>query len=188
MEASTKTKLQWDSVNSPLGQLLVVTKGQHLCALEFADRERRMLEILQARYGEFSLVARQNPLGVGDLIQAYFAGDYSSLAPISVNLGGTAFQQQVWSALRAIPVGTTITYGELATQLGNPNASRAVGMANSRNPVAIVVPCHRVVGVNAQLTGYAGGLKRKQWLLEHEGVFIPQDSQQISLPLGISRA
>jgi methylated-DNA-[protein]-cysteine S-methyltransferase len=188
MEASTKTKLNWGSVNSPLGPILVVTAGQHLCALEFADHKRRMLKILQARYGKFSLVATQNPLGICDRIQSYFAGDYSSLASISVNLGGTVFQQQVWSALRDIPVGTTLTYGELATQLGNPNANRAVGMANSRNPVAIVVPCHRVVGANAQLTGYAGGLERKQWLLEHEGVLTQQDSRQISLPLGVSSA
>jgi methylated-DNA-[protein]-cysteine S-methyltransferase len=76
-------------------------------------------------------------------------------------------------------VGNTLTYGELATQLGKPTASRAVGMANSLNPVAIVVPCHRVIGANAKLTGYAGGLSRKQWLLEHEGVGIPVNQQEL---------
>jgi methylated-DNA-[protein]-cysteine S-methyltransferase len=88
---------------------------------------------------------------------------------IPVNGGGTEFQQQVWQMLQTIPLGTTISYGELATKIGKPTAARAVGMANSLNPVAIVVPCHRVIGAKAKLTGYAGGIDRKQWLLQHEG-------------------
>ena len=86
------------------------------------------------------------------------------------NTAGTPFQRAVWAALRAIPVGATTTYGAIAAALGKPGASRAVGMANGSNPVAIVVPCHRVVGANASLTGFGGGLPRKRWLLEHEGV------------------
>jgi methylated-DNA-[protein]-cysteine S-methyltransferase len=90
------------------------------------------------------------------------------LAAIPVDTGGTPFQQQVWTALRDIPVGETCAYSRLAARIGKPNAARAVGMANSLNPVAIVLPCHRVIGCNATLTGYAGGLARKRWLLGHE--------------------
>jgi len=81
---------------------------------------------------------------------------------------GTPFQRAVWTALRSIPAGATMTYGELATRIGAPGASRAVGLANNRNPIGLVVPCHRVIGANGALTGYAGGLERKRWLLEHE--------------------
>jgi methylated-DNA-[protein]-cysteine S-methyltransferase len=159
-----------DRIDSPLGPLWVVTEGEHLCALAFSEGEHQMLQSLQARYRTITFKSTQNPLGVSDRIRAYLAGDFDPVLEISVNPGGTVFQQQVWSALRAIPVGTTCTYGALATQLGNPKASRAVGMANARNPIAIVIPCHRVVGANATLTGYAGGLDRKRWLLHHEGV------------------
>jgi methylated-DNA-[protein]-cysteine S-methyltransferase len=84
-------------------------------------------------------------------------------------MGGTPFQQQIWAKLREIPIGEIWTYGRLAQDIGKPTASRAVGMANSLNPIAIVVPCHRVIGANGQLTGYAGGIDRKRWLLQHEG-------------------
>jgi methylated-DNA-[protein]-cysteine S-methyltransferase len=102
-------------------------------------------------------------------IRDYFSGDHHAIDSIPVNAGGTPFQQQVWHALRAIPSGTTMTYGALALQLGRPTASRAVGAANGANPIGIVVPCHRVIGANTSLTGYARGLERKTWLLRHEG-------------------
>lgn len=89
------------------------------------------------------------------------------LAPV-----GTVFQQRVWAALLEIPFGVTISYGELATRLGDPKASRAVGLANGRNPISIIVPCHRVIGANGNLTGYGGGLDRKEWLLRHEGALL----------------
>jgi len=89
------------------------------------------------------------------------------LAPV-----GTPFQQRVWTALLDIPHGVTISYGELATRLGDPKASRAVGLANGRNPISIVIPCHRVIGANGNLTGYGGGLDRKEWLLRHEGALL----------------
>lgn len=85
---------------------------------------------------------------------------------------GTPFQQRVWTALLEIPCGVTISYGELATRLGDPKASRAVGLANGRNPISIIVPCHRVIGANGNLTGYGGGLDRKEWLLRHEGALL----------------
>jgi methylated-DNA-[protein]-cysteine S-methyltransferase len=109
-----------------------------------------------------------DPCGFSSQVRSYFAGDYHCLDTIPVSTGGTPFQQQVWFALRTIPPGKTITYGELAAKLGKPTAYRAVGGTNALNPIAIVLPCHRVVGANASLTGYAGGLERKQWLLEHE--------------------
>jgi methylated-DNA-[protein]-cysteine S-methyltransferase len=103
-------------------------------------------------------------------MRAYLAGDLGCLNCIPVSTGGTAFQQEVWSALRTIPPGTVLSYGEMAARLGKPGSYRAVGMTNALNPIAIVVPCHRLVGANGALTGYAGGLERKRWLLQHEGV------------------
>jgi methylated-DNA-[protein]-cysteine S-methyltransferase len=100
-------------------------------------------------------------------LDAYFAGELTSF-DLEMNLLGTPFQRSVWSQLCEIPYGETISYGELARRVGNPNASRAVGLANGRNPVAIIVPCHRVIGANGSLTGYGGGLERKTWLLDHE--------------------
>jgi methylated-DNA-[protein]-cysteine S-methyltransferase len=163
-------KLQIDRIESPLGTMLLVADGISLCALEFGDRESRMMGLLSKRYLSVTLLETKNPQEFSDKIRAYLAGDHSCLDDIPVNAGGTDFQQLVWQKLRSIPVGTTLSYGELATKLGKPTAARAVGMANSLNPIAIVVPCHRVIGAKAKLTGYAGGLERKQWLLQHEGI------------------
>jgi methylated-DNA-[protein]-cysteine S-methyltransferase len=91
---------------------------------------------------------------------------------LTVTTGGTDFQRTVWKALRAIPAGETRTYGQLAAAIGSPRAVRAAGLANGQNPVAVIVPCHRVIGANGTLTGYAGGLARKRWLLAHEGVAV----------------
>lgn len=100
-------------------------------------------------------------------LDAYFAGELTEF-DLPMEVTGTDFQRRVWAALCEIPYGETISYGELARRVGNPKASRAVGLANGRNPIAIVVPCHRVIGANGSLTGYGGGLDRKVWLLEHE--------------------
>jgi methylated-DNA-[protein]-cysteine S-methyltransferase len=100
-------------------------------------------------------------------LQAYFAGELRGFElPLAAE--GTPFQQRVWRALCDIPYGETISYGELARRIGQPAAARAVGLANGQNPIAIVVPCHRVIGANGSLTGYGGGLERKRWLLAHE--------------------
>jgi methylated-DNA-[protein]-cysteine S-methyltransferase len=125
---------------------------------------------MEKRYGTITLIQQTNPQGFSELIRAYLDGNYDSVDTIPVSTGGTPFQQQVWSALRTIPPGTVISYAKLAASLGRTTAYRAVGMANSLNPVAIVLPCHRVLGANLNLTGYAGGLERKRWLLQHEGV------------------
>ena len=163
-------KLLIDKISSPLGTLLVVSDGERLCALDYADYEQRMLKLLRAHYDQVHLRDAKNPAGVSRMRRAYLAGEISRIDAIPVNLGGTPFQRQVWSALRAIPPGTVMTYGELAEKLGRPTAYRAVGMTNALNPIAIVIPCHRLVGANGSLTGYAGGLERKRWLLAHEGV------------------
>jgi len=106
-------------------------------------------------------------VGVTGQLDAYFAGTLTQFE-VPIRLDGTDFQRRVWALLQEIPYGETISYGELARRLGNPGASRAVGLANGRNPIAVIVPCHRVIGVNGTLTGYGGGLDRKEWLLDHE--------------------
>lgn len=163
------TKLLIDQIDSKIGHILVVSDGENLCALDYADYEARMIKLLQKRFGHFDLIETKNPLGFSRRIQAYLEGDYSSVDDIPVSTGGTLFQQQVWLALRTVPPGSVVSYGTLAARLGKPSACRAVGITNSLNPVAIVLPCHRVIGANGKLTGYAGGVKRKHWLLQHEG-------------------
>jgi methylated-DNA-[protein]-cysteine S-methyltransferase len=163
-------ELQLDSIDSPIGTILIVVDGERMCALDFADCEQRMMTLLERRYGQIHLTQTTDPYGFSSRIRSYLAGDYHSLDTIPVSTGGTAFQQQVWLALRTIAPGTTTTYSELAAKLGKPTAYRAVGRTNGLNPVGIVLPCHRIIGADASLTGYAGGLERKQWLLRHEGI------------------
>ena len=109
--------------------------------------------------------------GVVEQLEAYFAGSREAF-DVPLELSGTEFQRNVWAALRTIPAGRTLSYGELASAIERPNAVRAVGLANGSNPIGIIVPCHRVIGADASLTGYGGGLSRKRWLLEHEGALI----------------
>lgn len=162
--------LCFDEIPSAIGTLLLVADGVRLCALDYADFEPRMRELLKPRYGNFRLKKSRNPCGFSSRVRAYFQGRYGALDDIPVATGGAPFQQRVWVALRTIPPGTVVTYGEMARKLGKPSAFRAVGAANALNPISIVVPCHRLVGADGSLTGYAGGLERKRWLLEHEGV------------------
>lgn len=165
-------ELQLDHIDSPIGTILIVVDREQLCSLDFADHEQRMMTLLQRRYGPIRLAQTIDPCGFSSSIRDYFAGDYRCLDSIPVSTGGTAFQQQVWSMLRTIQPGTTINYGEIAAKLGKPTAYRAVGGANALNPIPIVLPCHRVVGADASLTGYGGGIERKRWLLQHEGYAI----------------
>ncbi len=162
------TILRYDRVPSPIGLVLAVADEANLVALDFEGYEPRMHALIAKRYRDFHLVESVDPLGVRGALAAYFAGDFAALDALPVETGGTDFQRQVWQALRRIPCGTATSYGRLAASLGRPAASRAVGYANSLNPIAIVLPCHRVVGGNRDLTGYAGGLDRKRWLLDHE--------------------
>jgi methylated-DNA-[protein]-cysteine S-methyltransferase len=170
----TGVELLIDRIDSPLGTILIVTDGADLCALDYGDCEGRMAAWLEARYGRYRLRSATDPLGLSSRIRAYLARDYAAVDDIPLGLSGTPWEHRVWSALRSIPVGTTVSYGDLARHLGSPRGSRAVGAANARNPVAIVVPCHRLVGAGGRLTGYAGGLDRKRWLLRHEGVLLEE--------------
>ncbi|WP_068094281.1 methylated-DNA--[protein]-cysteine S-methyltransferase [Novosphingobium rosa] len=153
---------------SPLGDLLLVGDGEgRLHALEYADGEERLHRLLRRRLG------READLTPGALPQEqvltrYFAGEIAAIDALPVAMGGTAFQNQAWAALREIPAGSPATYGGQARRIGHPTAARAVGSANHNNPINIVVPCHRIIGGNGALTGYAGGLERKRWLLDHE--------------------
>lgn len=165
-------ELQLDYIDSPIGTILIVVDGEQLCSLDFADYEQRMMTLLLRRYGPIRLAQTIDLCGFSSRIRDYFAGDYRCLDAIPVSTDGTAFQQQVWSTLRTIPPGTTINYGEIAARLGKPGAYRAVGGANALNPIPIVLPCHRVIGADASLTGYGGGIERKRWLLQHEGYVI----------------
>jgi len=159
-----------DRIDSELGPILIATTATHLVALDFAEFDARMKDVLQHRFGDIELRDSENPLGVSSRLSAYLAGELDALDEIEVDPGGTEFQQVVWRELRRIPIGKTISYGQLAVRVGQPTASRAVGMANSKNPIGIVIPCHRVIGADGTLTGYAGGIVRKQWLLAHEQV------------------
>ena len=159
-----------DRVPSPLGEVLVVSDGECLRALDFVEYEGRMHRLLRRHYGEVDLKPAHNPNGFSDIVERYFAGEMAIIEEVKVATNGTAFQTLVWRHLREVPLGTTWTYGELAQRIGRPTASRAVGLANGSNPIAVVVPCHRVIGANGSLTGYGGGIDRKQWLLVHEGV------------------
>lgn len=158
-----------ERVTTPIGDVAMVFDEERLCALDFVDCESRMIALLMRRYGEVELKTVQHAGAVSARLSAYFNGHLNALNQVPVSTAGTPFQERVWGALRSIEVGSTLSYGALAVQLGNPRASRAVGLANSLNPIAIVIPCHRVVGTDQSLTGYAGGLDRKRWLLRHEG-------------------
>lgn len=162
---------QLERVPTPLGQMLLVTDGQQrLRAIDWHDHEDRMHLLMRRQYKgtPVSLQAATRASHATRALQSYFDGDLAAIDTLEVALGGTDFQRQVWFALRSIPAGQPLSYRELALRIGRPTAIRAVGLANGANPVGIVIPCHRVIGSNASLTGYGGGLHRKQWLLAHE--------------------
>jgi methylated-DNA-[protein]-cysteine S-methyltransferase len=166
-------RLLSDHILSTLGTLVIVIRDGRLCAVDFEDCRPRLAASIESRYGPVELQRTPDPFGMSTRIFAYLAGDLRAIDRLAVETGGTPFQQEVWAALRAIPPGITVTYAELARKVGRPAAMRAVGTINGRNPIAIVVPCHRVVGADGSLTGYSGGLWRKRWLLTHEGALAP---------------
>ena len=152
----------WHRMPSPLGPLLLTATQRGLSGLFMEGH---------------SAVFRHQPEGASDAtpfcgivgqIEAYFAGS-RKVFDLALDLIGSPFQKQVWLELQKIPYGSTLSYGELARRIGNPQASRAVGLANGRNPISIVIPCHRVIGSDGSLTGYGGGLSNKRMLLELEG-------------------
>ncbi len=161
-----------DTLESPVGPLTIAERAGRICRLHFGPDGPSLDAAFERWYpGEPRL---RQPIGVArDVMARYFDGQTGAIDAVAVELNGTSFQIEVWHALRRIPAGRTISYAELARRVGNPAAVRAVGTANGANPVAIIVPCHRVIGSDGTLTGFGGGLDRKQWLLTHEGGVTP---------------
>jgi methylated-DNA-[protein]-cysteine S-methyltransferase len=162
-----------DRLATPIGELIVIVDREGcLRTIDWTDHEARMKQLLDRHYGKgrYTLTPKRDPGGLSSAMRRYFKGEIGVLRDLAVATAGTPFQRSVWTALRKIKDGTTISYAELARRIGKPKAVRAAGLANGQNPISIVVPCHRVIGSDGSLTGYGGGLSRKQWLLAHEGV------------------
>lgn len=161
----------YHELESPIGMLTLVSDGTHLNAVHL----RPFAQVRARQPGEW----RESTAGLAqahDQLAAYFAGELRAFT-LPLRARGTTFQQRVWDGLTRIPFGTTWSYGELAAAIGSAGHARAVGAANGQNPLAIVVPCHRVIGANGALVGYGGGLDRKRWLLEHEARCVARATQ-----------
>jgi len=151
----------YSTVDSPIGILTLTATDGRLTGLHMADQHHAPPDTGDAVRDDAWFA------GVSAQLEAYFAGTLTRF-DVPLELAGTDFQRRVWSQLSAIPYGETISYGELARRVDSPGASRAVGQANGRNPVAVIVPCHRVIAADGSLGGYGGGSDRKTWLLDHE--------------------
>ena len=154
-------------VDSPVGALTVAAHDERVCAVWFGSRDEAAA-VVARWYPRETVSDAADPAGAVTALSAYFAGALDALEHVPVELNGTAFQQRVWTRLRDVRPGTTASYRDIAVAIGAPAAVRAVGAANGANPVSLIVPCHRIVGSNGDLTGYGGGLDRKRWLLSHE--------------------
>ena len=180
MTAKPPETFSLDRLHTPIGTALLVTdSGGVLRALDWEEHEPRMKELLRLQYGGIVLEEACSPKDLKSALTAYFKGDLDRLNTIKWRVAGTPFQQKVWTALPKIPAGTTMSYGALAARLNAPNAMRAVGHANGSNPISVVVPCHRLIGANGALVKYGGGLERKRWLLEHEGVALKASARAV---------
>ena len=167
------TRFFVETFASPVGPMLLLTDDDRVVrALDWEDYTARMHDLLRLQYGTTRLEPYDGISAVRRAVEDYFDGNLAALDRLPVKTAGTAFQREVWAALRGIAIGETTSYGRLAARIGRPKAVRAVGAANGANPISIIVPCHRVIGANASLTGYGGGIERKRWLLRHEGVAI----------------
>lgn len=167
---SNHTDFHLDRLDTPIGTALLVTDDQgFLRALDWIDYEARLHRLLRRHYGDYVLEKAPVPKDIIAALTGYFAGDLGQLKNIKWRTNGTPFQRKVWNELHKIHAGKTSSYGAFASRLNVPNAARAVGLANGANPVSVVVPCHRLIGADGSLTGYGGGLARKEWLLAHEG-------------------
>jgi methylated-DNA-[protein]-cysteine S-methyltransferase len=161
MRQATNEDIRYTWVRSPIGRLLLAADESALRYLLFADGRHNVQPA--AGWREDGSRLRE----AGSQLEAYFAGELRRFS-LRVAPSGTPFQMRVWDGLTEIPYGETISYGELARRVGNPKASRAVGLANKANPISIIIPCHRVIGSDGRLTGYGGGLEKKRWLLALE--------------------
>jgi len=160
-----------EHLDTPTGRMLIVCDAaQRLRAADWEDHEQRMRCLLQRHYGAitYEVTRPRRASEARRALAAYFEGALEAIDDVATATNGSVFQRQVWTALRRIPAATTLSYAALAARIGRPAAVRAVGAANGANPIAIIVPCHRVIGSDASLTGYGGGLARKRWLLDHE--------------------
>ena len=146
-------------IRSPIGPIEIVCIGDYVCSVNFINADEVAKGEKTATTGTMQACISQ--------LDEYFSGA-RKIFDLKLSPGGTEFQQRVWNELLKIPFGRTVAYGDIAVKLGDKKAVRAVGTANGSNPIAIIIPCHRVIGQNGTLTGYAGGLQRKQWLLNHE--------------------
>lgn len=158
---------------TPIGDMLALDSGEGLSALEFTGPDRRLARLearLRRWFPSHEIADRDTPTLVRTRawLDAYFAGASAESRDLPLDMRGAEFEKRVWAALREIPPGETTSYGAIAKALGSAGASRAVGAANGANPIAIIVPCHRVIGSSGSLIGYGGGLERKTWLLDHE--------------------
>jgi len=158
---------------TPIGDMLALASDEGLCALEFVGPRRRLTRLdarLERHFPPHEIVDVETPTirRTRDWLRKYFDGASAEVGDLPLDMRGAPFEKRVWRALLRIPVGVTTSYGAIAKKLGAPGASRAVGAANGANPIAIVVPCHRVIGSSGSLTGYGGGLERKTWLIDHE--------------------
>lgn len=179
-------KLTLSELPSPQGAMLLVTDDrQRVRALDFADRRTRLHRGLREQYGAYELAEGEAPLAVADALRRYFAGDLAAIESIEVATAGTPAQELAWAALRRIPAGTIATYAEIGRAMGITDWRAAVdaGAAVGANPIAIIVPCHRVIAANGDLKGYAWGLHRKQWLLEHEKALQARPAMPETVPL-----
>lgn len=166
-------RLCYDIFNTPLGPVLAASDEDGICLLEFSadSTSSRSMESLSSLYGEKPARKKEKYLGrLEKELSNYFSGSGRNFT-VPVVLHGTAFQKEVWNELRTIPYGERRSYLDQARSMGRPDAIRAVARANGANLISIIIPCHRVLGSNGKLTGYAGGLWRKKWLLEHENKY-----------------
>ncbi len=173
-------KMLLSHLASPLGAMLLVTDAQQIVrALDFEDHKARLYRGLREHYGDVELMEIPAPVEIVGAFDRYFSGELEALDVLRTQTNGTELQCRVWAALRRIPTATTTTYGKLAKELGfdDPRAAIDVGAANGANPIAIIVPCHRVIASNGDLKGYAWGLHRKRWLLEHERAMAPKSEE-----------
>jgi methylated-DNA-[protein]-cysteine S-methyltransferase len=165
-----------DRAATPLGEAVMISDaGGALRLFYWDDPTHRWKAALLRRYGEVALKEKTGAFGHAEALARYFDGDIGVLDAMAVAFEGSPFQKKVWHALRRIEGGATTSYAALAKKIGAPSAVRAVGLANGQNPVALVVPCHRVIGSDGSLTGYGGGLPRKRWLLDHEAKYTRED-------------
>ena len=161
-------KLTFDSFDTPIGDMTAVFCADTLVHLDFSDCPRRVKRHLDGRFPGHEKTSKANPQQIRGRIGKYFNGHKDAFKDLKLDTGGTDFQQSVFCALQAIPHGKILSYAELARDINKPKAVRAVGSANGHNPIAIIIPCHRVIGSNGSLTGFGGGLDAKRHLLALE--------------------